>query len=532
MRKVGIVLGGLACVGTFGSVYADVYARTCVTMRPRFELAFPERIVAFRDRIDARDGGHGIAMQLVGFGGQTVDQAGLARYFLPNEKDYIIVGEDASVCAVNNTRDVNAAQFRIVTFPLNEDSKDSGFTKATFESRVQFCPKQETIGLGLTYAQAICKGFWWDFALPVVRVKNTLGMSEFIFNKGNGGAGQSCASCVNNAYQSFTQAVSCNRGDLKYGKMCNGWLNKTGVSQIETRLGHNVLSGSCNVGSYVGLTIPTGNKPNPEYLFSPVTGNNKHWGFLLGAYGSAELLHDDSDRVVSAVFTSVTRFLVPNTQRRSFDLRGKPWSRYVQVWKGNDGIVPTAYASYMDLSAPLINYSTLCVRVHPHYSYDFNFGLNYATNHFRGEVGYNLYARRAEDISFIQPIQSGLGIAAVKKYLDLYPSATLYSNSLATVASPVFKLEATDCAGRCDEVVNVTAPNSEPAYLPITLDDLDRVSAAAPATVSQTLYGSLGFVWDDRKHPLFINFGGSYEFTSDNSTISRWLGWVKFGISI
>jgi hypothetical protein len=64
----------------------------------------------------------------------------------------------------------------------------------------------------------------------------------------------------------------------------------------------------------------------------------------------------------------------------------------------------------------------------------------------------------------------------------------------------------------------------------ITEADLDLSSAANPATLSNIIYGTLGWSWDWCL-PTFVAVGGSYEFTSINTAVSRWNVWGKFGIS-
>lgn len=531
MNKIAVISVS-AFVLCAGSVYAHVYSRSYLTMRSRFELAFPERIVMFRDRAGARENGHDIALQAVVFGGQTADACDIARYFLPNDKDYIIVGGDASACAVNLTRDVNAAHFGILTFQNALTEYDSGFNNATFESRVDFCPKQTSVGIGFTLQHRLSKGFWWDIAFPITHIRNTMGLKETVYQQDN--EDQETDTC-NYVHSNFTESITCDSKRM-YGNIYPGWMKKTGIPQVEVRIGRDVTTSACVFGSYVGLTVPTGNKPCARYMFEPVLGNNQHWGCMLGAYGAVELMRDSSDRTINALFTSVTRFLAPNTQRRSFDLKSKPWSRYMLVWTDNNaGSALTGVTDLGTKTAPLINYTTMCVSVHPHYNYDFNFGLNYSTKRFRAEAGYNLYARNDEDIYFNQPMKSGIGVAGIKRFLDSIKAAAVeppYTNSLATIASPVFKLEVTNAGGRADEVVNTTGKNTTPAYVPITIDDLNTISGSCPATLAQTIYGALGFMWDMWDCPFFTSAGVAYEFASNNTTPDRWTAWFKLGVSV
>jgi len=62
--------------------------------------------------------------------------------------------------------------------------------------------------------------------------------------------------------------------------------------------------------------------------------------------------------------------------------------------------------------------------------------------------------------------------------------------------------------------------------------DLDLNSAAQPAGLSYTFYGSLGYRCDEREYPLLAHIGGSYEFANEsNATLDRWTLWAKTGVS-
>ena len=63
-------------------------------------------------------------------------------------------------------------------------------------------------------------------------------------------------------------------------------------------------------------------------------------------------------------------------------------------------------------------------------------------------------------------------------------------------------------------------------------EDLDLQSAATPCLLSHTIYGALGYRWDERKRPPFTSFGASYTFSSsNNAVIDRWTVWGKVGFS-
>lgn len=497
----------------------DVTSRSYLTLRPRFEINLPERLSLFRTRMDAREGGHGGALQAVAMYARTTYPAGIARYFLPGGKDYIIVGEDVSACAINRSRDVNAFHLGILTAnQLDQDGSVAGFNKLTFQSILSLCPRQTLTGVGFSYQHRLPNHFWLDVSVPIFQVKNQLGLTETIQNSGGG--------AVPTGY--FGSAISalgnCNT-DRLYGRITNAKLKKTKLAFIEARVGRDILWESCLVGGFLGAVIPTGNKPCGRYLFEPIVGNNGHWGVMVGSYGIFEILHDSSDRTLSAQYNIATRYLVSNEQIRSFDLRGKPWSRYMRVWKNNNNgleLAETVWQSRLDY---LINYSTLCVRVKPDANLDVAANMIYKDRSFQIDVGYNAYARKAEDIRFTHAIKGNIGLPAIKYYID---GVTIpYTESKADINTTLLKID----PGYTDQVINPTGSTQQATYLSITTDDLDPNSGAHPACLAYQVHGALGYTWDKITYPTFINGGISYEFSYDNTFTNRWLAWFKVGVS-
>ena len=185
-------------------------------------------------------------------------------------------------------------------------------------------------------------------------------------------------------------------------------------------------------------------------------------------------------------------------------------------------------SSYLDY---LINYSTLCVKVNPHFSFDLNIAGQFVRGGFRAEAGYNLYAKKAEEICFDCPMKGGIGITALRAWMDSAVSTTPETRSLALIDSPIFKIENNPAGDPDMQLACGAGQNNTPTYRPITIDNLEKLSAAAPGMLSQTLYGSLGYIWNC-EYPVFVNGGISYEFANDNTSVNRWLAWFKVGLAI
>lgn len=197
----------------------------------------------------------------------------------------------------------------------------------------------------------------------------------------------------------------------------------------------------------------------------------------------------------------------------------------MRVWKNdNNGqeLAETAWQSKLDY---LINYSTLCVRVKPDANLDVAANMAYKDHNFQIDVGYNAYARKAEDIRFIRAIKGNIGLPAIKYYIDGVQIP--YTESKATINTTLLKLD----TGYADQIINPTGSTQTATYLPITTDDLDPNSGAHPACLAYQVHGALGYTWDKITYPTCINGGLSYEFSYDNTFTNRWLAWFKVGIS-
>lgn len=522
-----LVVGLLASVLVIPNAQALVYGHTFLPIRPIFEIARPEYVTMFRDFRDVRKDGHGASFDVAVLGGRTSKTRDMAQYLLPNQHDSIVVGEDVSSYARDWATDINAYNVGILTHPV--DSTDV-LTPLKFESRVKFHPRQSIIGVGFAYHQRLPRHLWLEVGGPLVRVVNSLGMKEKIMNAGGGNVPEG-------AFSDFISAMGDCNTKRCYGRMTNKCLKKTRFSHIDARFGYDSYStAQCLHGWFVGLTIPTGNKPCGKYFFEPIVGNNGHWGSIVGSYGNHELLSDTKGRRFVFSYESVLRYLFENKQRRSFDLKHRPWSRYMVVYNNQDALpewtpeqAVIGNSDYLDY---LVNHSTLCVTVRPHYTLDLAMGVRYEDGGFNAEFGGNVCVRHNEEICLSKgcPCET-YGIAALRTWSDADAGSQnpkTRTNSLPN--DPIFAIE-NEPVGNPDVRVSVDGANT-PVYRAITRDDFELNSAACPGVMSQIVYGSLGYTWRDTRYPTFLNFGASYEWGHENAAIERWLLWFKFGLAI
>lgn len=494
---------------------AHVSGKSFFTDIPTFQLNYPARLAMFReDRRNIKHNGIGGSFQAVVYGGKTTDSAKIASYFLPNNLcNSLVAAEIESDAYLNRQNDVNAEYFNVATAdPFNDPSGQ------TYSARLNFKPRKEIIGLGLTYLQRMGRKWWFDISLPIERARTTMGLTEVQLQAG----ADTAVTTRENTTTTMVAAFN-NSPYLKYGRINgNNWVT-SGVraGDLEIRLGKDIIQTDCAiVGGYLGAVVGLGNRPCGKYMFEPIVGNNHHAGIMYGSYGRFALYENVCGGSIIGVADIVSRYVFGAKETRSFDLKGKPWSRYFQVWTSNA-------ATSLDDIQPLINFSTLKATVNPRLATNLNTGLIFERKGVQLEVGYNAYARNAEDICLCQNLQSGLGIASVQEFLADGQIATasytiIQRNTLAGVTS-----------SGVDGTNNITDINgsNEVIYVPLTAADLDLDSAAHPAVFAHAVYANLGYSSSNCRVPWFANIGGAYNFSYDNSALHRWTAFVKLGFT-
>jgi hypothetical protein len=513
-RSLGIVL---ALIGTTLPTLADNGSCDCKTeshtffsVRPQYQSASPERVSLFRgEQTDLRDNGWGGAVQLAFFGGRSTRRDELACFFTPFGKEQLSVKETPDA-----TTDIDARNFNVRT------------ANGNFASTISFAPRQTIFGLGMTYRQNLntlmdwnCddRTWWFEISSPLTHVKNRMHLEENVIN--NGGVVLPAPTglpatqvLVPNMEAAFKQAA------WNFGKIDKSTKNDsrtTRLADIELKVGYEWLNQECcGIESFLGVLIPTDNRVRSEYVFEAIVGHNKHWGIMSGTSAHFDIWDNNCWNLNFCIDMS-SKYLFSRTETRSFDLKGKPWSRYLEVYANiaqANAAAALALAGNTEaallLSTPGINIFTQDMKIKPRFSHTMNLALVAKNSSWQAELGYNMFVRQAECAKLKNAWQE---VAAIKAATGL--GAT---NKFRLINAPLDPM--------------VTAPANYNDNI-IKASDLDLESATHPCILSHNFYGAAGYRWDDMCYPIFIGIGGSYEFAQDNATLSRFLGWGKFGIS-
>lgn len=475
-------------------------------VRPQFQTASPEKITLWRDRMMARQDGKYGAFQIVPFGGRSGKARRLATYFTPFCKAELTVLQDPGLA--DDEWDIDAEHFNI--YSNIEEAAER------FNSVISFRPRQSVGGVGLSWRQRLSRntenpGFWFEASAPITHVRNSMNLCENIqqelVNTPTTGA-------VSNMCQAFQQDSFCYG---RIGNKCDS-NSKTGLADLDLKIGYGFEHDMCHYEGYVGMLVPTGNSVDAKQVFEPVVGHGKHVGVQFGnAFGFQLWNNDQKERSIWWEANIHGMYLFKKTQKRSFDLLYKPWSRYQIVYKNFEEATKFNAEENALLNAhggtPGICVFTQDVRVKPGFQRTINTAWVFNARRFQGELGYNFHCRAAECVKLACPWTEGPALKSA--------DGDGVANRFRTI-----KYANTECLG-----TDTTFSEAQYNRNIITAADLDLNSAAHPAMSSHTLYANLGWRWDERNYPVFLGIGGSYEFGDDNTVLNRWLVWGKFGVS-
>lgn len=462
-----------------------------------------------KDKIKHLSGEKKSAFNMVVWGGSSTNHDDMAKYMLPFGKTQLTVreGNDSTTNAnvdVPGNQDIVAENFNITT------------NEGNFCSTLAFKPKQTFVGVGFSGYCQLSNKIWLSFEAPVIHVKNTLDMVETVTYTGGGPVVQTAAPATqgfNNTpfLANMTQAFK--NSNMQYGKI-DGSQSKTAVAYVNLKVGYTYLhEEKRSLHMYGGLLLPTGNKPKGIYLFEPLVGNNKHFGIILGTYFTRRF--ELKRFAVNISADSDTEFLFENTQTRSFDLAGKPWSRYMGVYANNtQRLLDNATgagggASQMRYQTWGVNIFTQEVKVDPHFSTNLIINASFELpRNTAFDLGFKCFWQQDEHVTLknpwtLGPIIGELSEAATNQVGECTPARGI-NNMFANVA---------------------TNPLAQVIY--ITEDQLDLTSATQPFRSDYTLYAAT------HKFCEFKNFkscrlqlGTSYTFGSNNATANRWQVWL------
>jgi hypothetical protein len=428
-------------------------------------------------------------IQLSIFGGKSTNPTGMQKYFLFNNLTSLKINE-APANDTTSVQDVVGYNFNLATLNGN------------FSSVITLNPEQTFAGFGISGRYEFQEKWWVTVEIPFLHVKNDLGLTEAILTTGGGlseGLGfDGLPTTITNMTDAFKQS------DMLYGKI-DGPRSKKGLSDIQIMLGYDFADRTTNYfAPFIGVVLPTSNKPGAEYIWEPMLGNNKHAGIILGAYGHSHM-YEKNDAHVWFTWSTKNQYLFENTQKRSFDLKRGPWTRYLAMY-ANDAKRTSAVETLGSdgIKTFGINLMTQDVHVSPGASNFSVMNLSLIKNAFNGTLGVTTFIRESEDIRFVNQWVMGPEVA------------DLGTNNATNVLRSIGTMDLTD---------GVISGGHQIQY-----DDIDLTSATNTNIFVNSVYATLGY-YNNADHPQLYEVGGSYETSKQNNAIDRFTVWGKFQVT-
>lgn len=532
-------------VNSSGSLCSDCYAAGDYTSQTFFTdvvikgaVGTPEHEVFFRrNAMDAREDKCGTALQVGVFGGKISGQGTreLGKWFGLNYKNKLVATTHTATDPVNTDlladgADIDAEHFNI---RLAEG--------ADFTSTIQLCPRHTFFGVDLAWKQILCADqeggarYWFELNMPIMRVKNDICLSENITEGADVAAYTNSLGIESQPYVNSMKAAFMQPG-MKYGRIssclipstssttntaccsttscCSTSNNccdmkRTRVSEIDLRLGHNWASTPCcSLDGFVGLVIPTGNQSCAKSMFEAMVGTY-HFAVQWGSEVTFTLYNwEDCDAALMVKTVGDGRYYFGRNEWRTFDLVGKQWSRYMQIFKNQDDMLAFADDGSDVHKSFGVNYLTRCVKVTPRAAFNWNTGLVYEGPCYVGELGWTLYTRQAE---YIQPCWE--------------EGPVLAGTALEQDNTPISKARTIR-----DRYTSADSLVAEYDRLKIKVSDINWNSGAQPAVLGYSIYGAAGYKWGEC-YPSVLSIGGGYDFGHSNTLLHRWTLFGKLGVS-
>ncbi len=330
-----------------------------------------------------------------------------------------------------------------------------------------------------------------------------------------------------------------------YGKVC-GCSKITRLADIELSLGYQWMCGDCaSTNWYVGVVIPTGNKGGATYIAPAVVGNGQHAGIMTGSCTEV-MLSEEADYSAWYRLDACARYLFRNTQKRSFDLLGNEWSRYMMVWENEDAYTaalvlantitaPTGPGLADRQYTPGINVFTTDFYIKPQFQGRLNQAVYFQGEHFRAELGWNVFARQTDCVQLACEWTQAPAFAdsSYVSGIALNNNRTIYNDAQTAAYNVVDNLSRVTPVTTPTSLVTIAGNNLVATNyddFAISSDEIDYNSVATPGVITNTPYLVLGYAFESDYKPQ-LSIGGSYEFTTSNRALNQWLVWGKFEIA-
>jgi len=524
-----------------------------------------------------------------------------------------IVNNPADACdsSCNNNKSLVISGFSTADRNPKDWMAENFLLPSDFKSVITFSPLVQNILVDFNLYVGLdewVKGLYFRLYGPVVNNRMSLDPDETVINPGteeNGSYPQGYYSPQEGVApdQMFSRALQFFSGQplpaqipnvtfipLANAKMHTcGHQSTTGFAELRGEFGWNYLHEDYHVGLNIQAAAPTGKRPHGEWIFETEVGNGKHWelGAGFGAHWTMWRSEDEEKHFDFVVEADITH-LFNAKQKRTFDLIGKPNSRYMLAQKlvtnvGGENILSgdsNAGLQFGNTYQPVANFTTIPIKVSVGVQADVVGMFNYTSRGFSWDFGYNFWATSKEHISlsdcdaaFPTDTWALKGDASIAGHTNTDPDITVLlaatesganihtgTNSVkdpnAIYNNPGVDTAIAATTGEDNIPVlafvndNPIDTSKKPVFIQLT--DLDLKGAEIKAR-SNKVFTHFSYTWIDREDWIpYLGIGASAQFGSHNNhsencdtstattdcndhttsiALSNWALWVKGGVS-
>lgn len=456
----------------------------------------------------------------------------------------------------------------VTTKYANVRASDLGLS-ATFTGCAWLCPKYTDFiadfDLYLAWDEFV-QGLWTELRVPLAYTRWNSGLGTSVTAAGgtdyysycSGDIPDTCqtTNVVNDDGDQVTLAYSgncalssallgnCGFGDaprLQAGKMVNCWRTATGLGGIRLSLGYDfVRRERGSMGLALDVVFPVANKLAKNncccdlFIFDPSVGAQNAWkvgGVLRGQYMLWD--RDENERIDLYL------------DGRAYGVFSGQTTRLLGLNAGGSSCCNTLFNQYLLLKKYTVDGTTVTysgleraanlLKARVRYNKALCEGevtamFQYRNGGFVGALGYNFFGRSAEQLcvcnmcnsagSYYYVIKGNLPVLDLsgddagfysKTDSDISKTGTAYTHDLGT-----------------DTVANLQAAAFN--FSSCGCNDVNLCPASHPKYISNTIFGNIGYNWEDVDWKPYIGVIGKVDLGSKNTALRLWGVYLKGGI--
>lgn len=429
---------------------------------------------------------HGVALQGYVYGQTSIPIETGSQYFAFNYLNQMIVQNDPT----NTTYNEETFTRNILGAWLGIDGSQS------FTGSYSLTPRQTQVGATIMFSQDLSKyldvaylrNSAFHLSLPIVYVKN-----QMVFH-----GDQQILSALQGANWSSMGMSE----PWQYLILNNEVQETTALTNMKIQFSSKYESDDdVQVATTTFLIFPFVEAVSNEILLQPVVGYNGHIVWGSGITFQFPLLRSEDRLSRICFFTGLeNKLLFANNQYRTFEIRDKPYSRYMPL-----------YDRFTKTIVPGVNAFTKNCQIQPYNFVNFIAGFRYKRDQSIAEIGYELWGHDTETITILDNNlwqENRYGIANIDGLGQLNDEVQTASKS----------------------TINYVVPDTtETGNVYIKAKDLNFLPAVARATIVNRAYMSIGFGKKTTSTDIFLNLGLFLEVVQNNAAFSNWGGWLKAG---